>query len=219
MAAISCIWLDDDFLRDALELLVLAVAQFEHGHVDRALMVRRPSWRRNRGRRRRSALTSMSLIILVIAASFSARKALSSDVAACCAGGWASCANTAYASGSAAKATRRRTPKTAAPRPGLRNRSIVAVPSGFEFECLANSVHGVVTRGGAFYSVAGDDFCAPFGTRKREPLAQPVSALSQDSRDKASVCGRKFSGYKGLPRHPWKSRMYPDPNSSIAKNV
>ena len=32
---------DDDFLRDAPKLFVLAVAQFEHGHVDRALMVRR----------------------------------------------------------------------------------------------------------------------------------------------------------------------------------
>lgn len=31
---------DDDFLRDTTELLVLAVAQFEHGHVDRPLMVR-----------------------------------------------------------------------------------------------------------------------------------------------------------------------------------
>jgi hypothetical protein len=44
-------------------------------------------------------------------------------------------------------------------------------------------VHGVVTRGGAFYSVVGDDFCTLFDTRKREPLAHVVSALSQDSRD------------------------------------
>ena len=32
---------DDDFLREAPKLFVLAVAQFEHGHVDPALMVRR----------------------------------------------------------------------------------------------------------------------------------------------------------------------------------
>jgi hypothetical protein len=32
---------DDDLLGDAAQLLVLAVAQFDHGHVDRALMMRR----------------------------------------------------------------------------------------------------------------------------------------------------------------------------------
>jgi hypothetical protein len=69
----------------------------------------------------------------------------------------------------------------------MRNCSIVAVLSGFEFECFSNSVHGVVTRGDAFYSVVGDDFCALFDTRKREPLAHLVSALSQGSRDKAWV--------------------------------
>jgi hypothetical protein len=100
----------------------------------------------------------------------------------------------------------------------LRNRSIVAVPSGFEFECFANSVHGVVTRGGAFYSVVGDDFCTLFDTRKREPLARVVSALSQDSRDKASVCGQKFSSYKGLPHYSRKPHV-PGFKFLLAKNV
>ena len=106
--------------------------------------------------------TSMALIILVMAASFSARNVLSSGVAARCAGGCVSCANAANVRGGTAKAMRRRTPKTAAPRPGLRNRSIVGIPSGVRVRMLCKQLDGVVTRGGAFYSGVGDDFCAPW---------------------------------------------------------
>jgi len=53
----------------------------------------------------------------------------------------------------------------------------------------------VVTHGDAFYSVASDGFWALFDTRKRERRAEVVPALSQGSRDKASVCGQKFSSY------------------------
>jgi hypothetical protein len=66
-------------------LFVLAVAQFEHGHVDPALMVRAIMATKSRSMSP-AGFASMALIILFIAASFSARKALSSDVAACCAG-------------------------------------------------------------------------------------------------------------------------------------
>jgi hypothetical protein len=45
-------------------------------------------------------------------------------------------------------------------------------------------VHGVMTRGGAFYSVVGDDFCTLFDTRKRE-AAHVVFVLSRGSRDKS----------------------------------
>src|SRR6266446_6202778 len=65
----------------------------------------------------------------------------------------------------------------------------------------------VVTRGGVFYSVAGDDFCALFDTHKREPSAGVVFALSQEVPDKASVCGQKSSGYKGLPLHARKPHV------------
>jgi hypothetical protein len=147
---------DDDFLRDAPKLFVLAVAQFEHGHVDRALMVRR-----HHGDE--VAVDVAGRLCLHRAHHPGHRGLVFGEegafvrVAALLRRLMSFCAN-ANARGGAAKATRRRMPKTAAPRPGLRNRSIVAVPSGFEFECFANSVHGVVTRGGAFYSVVGDAF-------------------------------------------------------------
>src|SRR6185312_8291475 len=73
--------------------------------------------------------------------------------------------------------------------------------SGSSSNAVVDSVHGMVTRGGAFYSVAGEDFCAPFDTRSRERSAPVGSALSQDTRGKASVCGGKSSGYKGLSHH------------------
>src|SRR5688572_25715987 len=53
-------------------------------------------------------------------------------------------------------------------------------------------------------------------TRKREPSAHVVSALSQDSPDKAMVCEQKASRYKGLC-NIFGSLMYPDSNSSSQK--
>jgi hypothetical protein len=56
-------------------------------------------------------------------------------------------------------------------------------------------VYGVVTHGGALYSVAG----AISARYSRHVSVNWPIALSgsQDSADMASVCGQKFSSYKG----------------------
>src|ERR1700736_3821404 len=108
---------DDDFLRDAPQLFVLAVTQFADRHVDRALMMGAIMATKSRSMSP-VGLIAMSSIILIIAASFSFQNGASSTATAVagCAVGWASCAKTG---GGNANATRRRAPKIAMPRPGL----------------------------------------------------------------------------------------------------
>src|ERR1700737_2690166 len=108
---------DDDFLRDAPQLFVLAVTQFADRHVDRALMMGAIMATKSRSMSP-VGLIAMSSIILIIAASFSFQNGASSTATAVAGGafGWASCASTCEGR---VNAIRRRAPKTTVPKPGL----------------------------------------------------------------------------------------------------
>ena len=76
---------------------------------------------------------------------------------------------------------------------------------------------GVVTHGGALYSVVGDDFLRTlFATRKVKLAHGHFQRCAGTAATKLSVCGQKFSSYKGWA-HFTEARMYPDPNSPSQK--